>query len=173
MVELIRSKVKLRADSSNYIEFEKCIEDLIKNENVQSMRNYIQHSSITCFEHSVYVSYTSYMVCRFLGLNYYAAARGGLLHDFFLYDWHVTKLEVGLHGFTHPDTALVNANKFFCLSDMEKDIIAKHMWPLTAKLPRYKESIIVLFVDKYCATMEILKLNKRTKFYEHVSTFFN
>ena len=38
---------------------------------------------------------------------------------------------------------------------MEKDIIAKHMWPLTLrKVPKYKESFLISFVDKYTSTSE-------------------
>ena len=161
MIELIKSKMKLKADSSDYIGYEKCISDLIHNEAVRSMEKFIQHSDITCLEHNIYVSYKSYLICRRLGIDYQSAARGGLLHDFFLYDWHITKPKNGLHGFTHPYTALENANKFFCLNKIEKDIIEKHMWPLTARLPKYKESFIVLFVDKYCSLMEIIKFGSK------------
>lgn len=161
MVELIKSKMKLRSDSSSYIEFENCISDLIQNETVISMNKLIQHSNITCLEHSIDVSYNSYLVCRGLELDYKSAARGALLHDFFLYDWHITKSGHGLHGFTHPVTALKNANENFCLNVIEKDIIEKHMWPLTIRLPKYKESFIVSFVDKYCSTAEIFNLRDR------------
>ena len=54
--------------------------------------------------------------------------------------------------------------KNFTLNDLEKDVIVKHMWPLTIKFPKYKESYIVTFVDKYCATVEFFKyLNKKYK----------
>ena len=49
----------------------------------------------------------------------------------------------------------------FCLNVIEKDIIEKHMWPLTIRLPKYKESFIVSFVDKYCSTAEIFNLRDR------------
>ena len=39
-------------------------------------------------------------------------------------------------------------------NEVEKDIILKHMWPLTFKLPTYSESYIVTTADKYCATRE-------------------
>jgi len=161
MINLIKSRLKLKIDSSDYEEYKDCISDLAQNESICSMESFIQHSNVTCLEHSMYVSYISYSVCKRLGLDYRSAARGGLLHDFFLYDWHITKSDKGLHGFTHPYTALKNANMLFCLNDLEKDIIVKHMWPLTVKLPKYKETFIVVFVDKYCAFMEIIKFRRK------------
>jgi len=64
----------------------------------------------------------------------------------------------GLHGFVHPGIAVQNANEYFSLNNIEKDIIEKHMWPLTLRLPRYKEAYVVLMVDKYCAFSETLNL---------------
>lgn len=165
MIDLIKSKLKSKTDFSSYDEYKNCISDLAQNEIICSMDSFIQHSNITCLEHSIYVSYISYLVCRRLGLDYCSAARGGLLHDFFLYDWHITKSNKGLHGFTHPYTALENANKLFYLNDLEKDIIVKHMWPLTVKLPKYKEAFIVTFVDKYCAFMETIKFGSKANIY--------
>ncbi|MHB8172536.1 MAG: HD domain-containing protein [Thermincolia bacterium] len=165
MIDLIKSRWNLKADSRSYDEYKKCISDLAQNEIIYSMDNFIQHSNITCLEHSVYVSFISYLICRRFGLDHRSAARGGLLHDFFLYDWHITKPVKGLHGFTHPYAALENASKFFNLNDLEKDIIVKHMWPLTVKLPKYKEAYIVAFADKYCASMEIIKSSSKANIY--------
>lgn len=157
MMERIKSKLNLKADSCNKEEYMECICELIQHEVVESMKNFIQHGDINCLEHSLYVSYCSYLLCKRLGLDFRSAARGGLLHDFFLYDWHTGKPYRGLHGFIHPHIALQNANKYFNLTDREKDIIQKHMWPLTLDLPRYKESFVVLLADKYCASMEITR----------------
>lgn len=136
-----------------------CISDLISHEMVWSMGNYTQHVDISCLEHSFYVSYLSYLVCKRLKLDYISAARGGLLHDFFLYDWHGTGMK-GMHGLKHPRIALQNANKYFDLNNIEKDIIRKHMWPLTITPPKHKEVFVVILIDKYCACMEILRFGK-------------
>ncbi|SMC21968.1 uncharacterized protein SAMN02745134_01499 [Clostridium acidisoli DSM 12555] len=167
-----KSKLNLKIDSKTYDEYKKCISDLTKNETVRSMDRFIQHNNITCMEHSIYVSYISYSICRRLNFDYRSAARGGLLHDFFLYDWHTTKTNDGLHGFTHPYVALKNANKLFKLNDVEKDIIVKHMWPLTIKLPKYKETFIIVFVDKYCAFLESVRLANKANIYELMSNIF-
>lgn len=146
----------LKSDTCSYVEYKKCISYMIQNEIVRSMEQFKQHGGISCLEHSINVSYNSYFICRHLGLDYQSAARGGLLHDLFLYDWHTTKQEKGLHGFSHPYIALENATKIFVLNEIEIDIIKKHMWPLTIVLPKYKESLVVMLVDKYCALMEMM-----------------
>ncbi len=136
-------------------EFRLCIDDLLPHDSVQMMRQFRHHRKASCFEHSLNVSYISFVVCRALGMDYRAAARGGLLHDLFLYDWRISKPEDGMHGFIHPRIALNNALEVCSLNEIEKDIIIKHMFPLTLPPPRYKESMIVCLVDSYCAIGEI------------------
>lgn len=80
--------------------------------------------------------------------------RGALLHDYFLYDWHQPHKEYGLHGFTHPSTALRNAVQDFDLNAVERNIIARHMFPLVPIPPRYRESVIVCLADKFCSLNE-------------------
>ncbi|MEA3424543.1 MAG: HD family phosphohydrolase [Bacillota bacterium] len=155
----------LKTDSQNYTEYKYYVEDLMQSDVVNSMQQFIHHKDITCLEHSIDVSYKSFLLCKRLGLDHKSAARGALLHDLFLYDWHTPKAEIsrkGLHGFTHPYTALRNATKHFSLNALEKDIIVKHMWPLTIKLPKYKESFIVMLVDKYCAFSETINFRRKT-----------
>jgi uncharacterized protein len=102
-----------------------------------------------------------------LKLDYQSAARGALLHDFFLYDWRnhdVPDLPAGkFHGIEHPKIALANAKKHFVLNDIEKDIVRKHMWPLTLVPPKYKESFIVSFADKYLASKEFVTKFQQSK----------
>ena len=103
----------------------------------------------------------SFRLCRFFHLDWSAAARGGLLHDLFLYDWRKKGSHSGLHGFSHPKAALQNAGRLFDLSDKEKDIIVKHMWPLTLRqVPGCKESMVVSTADKLCAAAECFHLYK-------------
>lgn len=140
--------------------FRDCSLELLKSEDVQLMGTFIQHANISCLEHSISVAYYSYCLSRKLNLNVDCRSiiRGALLHDFFLYDWHVTKNPRGLHGFKHPLTALENAEEHFALNDREKDIIVKHMWPLTLTPPRYKEALIVSLSDKFCSIIETLRI---------------
>ena len=83
------------------------------------------------------------------------AARAGLVHDLFLYDWRKREEgRKGFHAFTHPRASYENAKKIFTPNKIEKDIILKHMWPVTPKFPRYKESFLITYVDKYFACVE-------------------
>ena len=134
--------------------FLSCIEDLLESEEVQRMKSYTQHGKTSTFDHCMVVALKSFLFCRRFKLDYRSAARGGLLHDLFLYDWHDKEERVSLHGFHHPSIALNNANNIFSLNDKEKEIIKKHMWPLTFSPPKYLESFIVTIVDKYCAFKE-------------------
>ena len=162
MKKHMRSKPNREINTVNNTEYENCVSDLLAHEMTKMMKNFIQHGNTSCLEHCINVSYCSYLICKRLGLDYRSAARGGLLHDFFLYDWHVDKPYKGLHGLVHPRIALQNASRYFNLNDKEKDIIQKHMWPLTLKPPRYRESFVVLCADKYCAFREtVTHMGKR------------
>ena len=44
---------------------------------------------------------------------------------------------------------------------VEKDIIKKHMWPLTIVPPVCREAWIVTMADKYCSLMETLRLHRK------------
>lgn len=140
--------------------FYNCIADLINNKVVLQMENYIQHGRTNCLNHCLNVSYKSYKIARKLNLDYKAVARAALLHDLFLYDWHTApkiKNILKKHGYIHPQLALQNAQKNFKLTSKEQDIILKHMWPLTIrKIPKYKESFLVCFIDKYVSLNETI-----------------
>lgn len=143
----------------DYIE---CIADMLAEEVVWSMDKLPQHADVSCLNHCFNVSFVSYEICRKLGFDYRSAARGGLLHDFFLYDWHGTKWR-NIHGIKHPKLALENARKYFEISSKEASIIKKHMWPLTVFPALHKEAYVVMMVDKYCTVMEILRLKKKKR----------
>ena len=156
MLKAIGSKVDLLKDEKGktYYYF---VSDLLENELVLKMNDFIQHGDTTCFQHCLNVSYYNYKICSLFSWNARAAARAGLLHDLFLYDWHTYKPDKGerLHGFTHAGTALKNASENFYISDLEKDIIEKHMFPLNiTAVPRYRETLVIVLVDKYCGLLE-------------------
>lgn len=138
--------------------------DILHSANFQGTRKYIQHGTIPVYRHCMDVANQSIKINKCLGIhgNEREIIRGALLHDYFLYDWHDKnrKNYRRLHGFFHPGIALRNAQKEYMLSNTEKDIIKKHMWPLTVVPPVCREAWVVTAADKYCSLLEILKFHK-------------
>lgn len=136
-------------------EFMLCVNDLLNIEDVVNLDSFVQHLNTSRLQHSVNVSYYSFLWAKKRGLDYKSVARAGILHDLYLYDWRENKTEEH-HAFYHPKEALRNANKITKLSPMEKDAILNHMWPLSKNSPKYKEGKILCCVDKYCAVIEVI-----------------
>ncbi len=145
-------------------EYYETVRDILEHEEFRKLKDYFHHNS-SIYHHVHDVAYLSYRISKFLRLDYRSAARGALLHDFFLYDWRnhdVPDLpREKFHGLEHPKIAVANAKKYFSLNDIEEDIIRKHMWPLTLVPPKYKESYIVSFADKYLSSREFISEYKK------------
>ena len=146
-------------------EYMSYVSDLLKNKEVQQLKEYPHHYYNNRLAHSIAVSYYSYLVAKKLRANKASVARAGLLHDMYYYNREEAKevLNGRSHNATHPQIAIKNAERITSLTSKEKDIIGSHMWGATKRRPRYKESYIVTMVDKYCA-MSDLCLPIRRKF---------
>ena len=70
---------------------------------VLRMKLYPHHGTTNCYIHCLHVAYFNYKWCKALGLDYESAARAGMIHDLFLYDWHTHAKETG--EYFHPCTA--------------------------------------------------------------------
>lgn len=131
-----------------FLEIVQPILDLEEFNNTKFQR----HHGITRYDHSMNVAYITYVVTKNLKLNYKEATFAALIHDFFNDE---VKDENGYKRLLdHPKHALKNAMRYFELTDLQKDIIAKHMFPVTLTPPKYKESILVSLIDKYSSINE-------------------
>lgn len=141
----------MHIDFDNY-EYNCIVKDILCNREFKKLEGYAHHST-NRLEHSERVSFYSYKICKKLDLDYVSAARGGLLHDFFLNSYvNANKRSLLLN---HPELALYNSKKHFELNDKEMDIISSHMYPVNIKTkPKYKESYIITFVDKVACVYE-------------------
>lgn len=137
---------------------------LRENPVIQELRRYPNHKISNLYDHSSRVALCAYDLSRrmHIKVNGTSLAKGAMLHDFYLYQARGNK-EIGIkeHWFGHPDTALRNAEKRFKLTELEKNIITSHMWPLTfLHIPRSREAFLVSLADKICAFGEmVLKRN--------------
>ena len=131
-----------------FLEIVQPILDLEEFNNTKFQR----HHGITRYDHSMNVAYITYVVTKNLKLNYKEATFAALIHDFFNDE---VKGENGYKRLVdHPKHALKNAMRYFELTDLQKDIIAKHMFPVTLTPPKYKESVLVSLIDKYSSINE-------------------
>lgn len=134
------------------------IKDLLALHEVQELKNYRHHILTNRFQHSLNVSYYHYQLCRLFHLDARSAARAGLLHDLYFYDtkqYNKSGSELR-HSHYHPLAALDNARSLLSINAREQDMIVKHMWPLTPQRPKYAETYLLTFVDKYCAVIELI-----------------
>lgn len=149
---------KAELSNENYDLLQEIIQELSTQGRLQEERNALQHGATSVYEHSVNVAYRSLLLTENfrLPVDKKVLVRGALLHDYFLYDWHAKNEGHRMHGFRHPGFALRNASRDYSLCWKERNIIARHMFPLTVLPPQCLEAWIVCFVDKYCAFSETM-----------------
>lgn len=159
MVTRFRSQKHYNKLAIKLLIFKKFYDEITKDSGITDTKDFMQHGSTTRLLHSVAVSYYSYRLALLLGMddNIKDLVLGALTHDYFLYDSKDGDASRKGHGVNHPHIALENAEKEFQLSDIEKDIIVKHMFPVTFVPPKYKETVIVCLIDKACAVYEFFK----------------
>lgn len=139
-------------------DFQRTTQELLVSEPVRMMGRWRHHGKVTCLDHSLFVAYWAFRCARKLRLDSAAAARGGLLHDLYLYDPKDRNAHPGNQCFDHPRAAERNASALTRLSAKERNIILSHMWPLGGALPRSREAWLVDVVDTVCATLELIRL---------------
>lgn len=89
--------IKVAEDVS--AEYLSIVNDILKDADFRKLALYIQHLRTTRLIHSLNVSYLSWKIAKKLGCDERAAARAGLLHDFFLYKFSDPKPVKELQAF--------------------------------------------------------------------------
>ncbi len=134
--------------------------DILVSEHIKVMKDSLQHGTTTVYEHVVSVAKVSCLWAHLLEQRFgitvdkKSLVRGALLHDYFMYDWHIYAKDHKWHGFSHANAAFVNAKRDFNINDIESDVIRKHMFPLNIRPPRHKESVLICLADKWCVLCE-------------------
>ena len=85
---------------------------------MQSEKNFRQHGRMSVYEHSLAVARMCLRIAKYFPgeVDMRSLVRGALLHDYFLYDWHIPDESHKWHGVTHAGDALKNARRDFnCL----------------------------------------------------------
>ena len=86
---------------------------ILQSAGMEQEKGYIQHGAVSCYLHSFFVAYMSvWLAKRFrIRVHLRSLVRGALLHDYFLYDWHIKDPNRKAHGFSHAAAALQNAER--------------------------------------------------------------
>ncbi len=136
----------------------------VEDHRLKKMDHFVQHGSISTYEHCLLVAYYSYVLMKKLRIRCKEdeLLRGALLHDYYLYDWHDKEKWHRWHGFRHANFALNNALQDFQLTKIEKEIIRKHMWPLTIIPPTCREAWIVNIADTFISLIETIAYRKKS-----------
>ncbi len=148
----------------NKEEFYEIIKEILEHEEFQKRKQFPHHGEETVYDHSMKVAYLSYKMAKKLKLDVKSATIGALLHDFYTTPWQTApkvKRIRDMHGFMHPKIAYQNAKYYFphLMNSKIEDIITKHMFPLTLKIPKYRESWIITTADKI-ASLSVFKKPK-------------
>ena len=130
--------------------------DSLSSRGMDQEKRFYQHGTVTVYDHSVAVALMCLRLAALFRLrtDTRTLVRGALLHDYFLYDWHVKVKGRPLHGFWHARLAMANAQRDFGLNPVERNMILSHMFPMNRTLPRYRESVLLCTADKVCAARE-------------------
>ncbi len=131
-------------------ELSEILSDLLDSDLVQSMKCYIQHGTVSTFDHAMRVTERCYERSRRMPAEKRRKLlRAAFLHDFYLYDWHTKDPSHKWHGFHHARRAANNAKAVFHVSEEECRMIDRHMWPLNPeRIPMTKSEWILTLVDK-------------------------
>ncbi|GHU04372.1 phosphohydrolase [Spirochaetia bacterium] len=144
--------------------FHEHADDILNHELFLQTKHTFSHGAISIYEHSVHVAELAYtMAENNPRIDKRAVIRAGLLHDFFLYEWHIPGLRYLKHGWCHAAIAAEKAREVFGISDHEAACIKTHMWPWTLfRLPMSREAWTISIADKMVAIQETaLKRGKR------------
>ena len=157
----------MRAKKDPYRVIMRYCGNILASDGMLSERQFIQHGGVSGNEHSLDVARLCVRMAEKLPfrVDERSLVRGALLHDYFLYDWHVPDKSHRFHGFIHAARAERNAERDFGLNRIERNMIRAHMFPMNLTLPRYRESVILCLADKICATRETFsgRKNKRNR----------
>lgn len=143
--------------------FRRNVMQVLGQARVRDMQAFTQHGDTSCLLHCVAVAYYSHRVavfagvsCRFASRNCCAARCCTIISCMTgtIRTRRTTCMDSGIPGF-----ALRNAEKDFELTRVERNIIARHMFPLTPKPPTCREAVLVSLVDKACSLYETMGRN--------------
>jgi uncharacterized protein len=136
--------------------FNEYAKDILESPVFLQCKKIFSHGAITIYDHSIAVAELSFsMIEKSRSIDKKCVVRAALLHDLFLYEWHIPGMRYILHGWAHPAIAAKKARELFGISDREYSCIKTHMWPWTLfHPPLCREGWVLSGADKIIAIKE-------------------
>lgn len=151
------------------------VEEILIHDEFQKRKLFNHHRDMSVWDHSILVSFKSYIASKYFGADPRICAIAGLLHDFYPYAWLYNEKLASIndgeylkelnfkkslfkkHGFVHAKEAALNYIKFFphLVNKKITNSIKRHMFPLNILPPRYIEGFVITLVDKLNSCHEL------------------
>ncbi|MGN1372377.1 MAG: hypothetical protein ACI4XM_08915 [Candidatus Coprovivens sp.] len=151
------------------------VEDILLSDEFQKRKLFMHHYNLSVWDHSILVSFNSFLAAKYFNASARVCAIAGLLHDFYTQAWiyneELAKIDNGkylsefyvkkplfkMHAFVHGDDAASNALKYFpeLVNDRILNSIKRHMFPVTIIPPKYKEGFLITSIDKLNSVREL------------------
>ncbi|MBQ1917163.1 MAG: hypothetical protein II177_06760 [Lachnospiraceae bacterium] len=132
--------------------------DIIGSNDFRRIVGQRHHIFSTVGYHSVHVAQKMLFLSRFFHMNERDIVRASLWHDVGIFDRKSFRGTSGT-AHEHPLRSLKAAEESGTLNDTQADMIANHMWPVTAEMPKTREGILITIADKWCAVTEFLNFH--------------
>ena len=144
------------SDTEIKVRVHSILKDYLDNPEVLGMKDFIQHGSVSTYDHALSVAYLCYKLAyKNKKADIPLLTVCAFLHDFYLYDWHERDPSHKWHGFHHARRAAENAERVFSIGDRGRLVIMSHMWPLNlTRIPRSREALILTVADKLVSARE-------------------
>ena len=135
----------------------KKIDFLVDNGEFDKLKDYIQHNNYSTFDHCIAVAETALDLAEKFNIKIDEdeLVTAALLHDYYLYDWHIADKSHRFHGFSHGRKAMLNAVSHYRINERQQQAIERHMFPLTIIPPTNRIGILITLADKICAVREV------------------
>ena len=100
--------------------------DILASEGMAEQQTFVQHGSVTVYDHSLGVARACLAAGKVLplSLDVRSLVRGALLHDYFGYDWHEHSERSKGHALHHARRAADRALSHFSISELIRRIKA-------------------------------------------------
>ena len=167
-MEQITEKIRLRANWDLRLYGQQ----ILNSEELRRAHAQTHHHWSTVGEHTLRVAMTSLTICYALKkmnveIHVPDVVVGSLCHDLGILDRYQKYANDYVCSKEHAaDSVKVAKQLVPDLSDLSKDIIERHMWPVSGKMPNSKEALIVSLADKYCAVKDFVAGCQRNGVYE-------